>query len=222
MSAPATTAAAAAAAAAPAKRVATRVAPTCTSIKESWSHRFAPCCPPPPILLFTETILINEKKKTTQLEQNKKKKPMPRSYFALSPSQGIKARDINPDSKNVNLVAKVHSATVVVDTERKSDKTRYRIAEVVVGDDTGSVVLTAKNDQIDLLQPGNTVEIRNGKIDMWKINPQSSYIRLIVDKWGKINAAATAATFTVNVADNASTVEYELVNDTADAAAPQN
>jgi len=48
--------------------------------------------------------------------------------------------------------------------------------------------------------------VRNSKIDMFK-----GYMRLAVDKWGKIELAKEAANWEVNTDNNLSAVEYELV-----------
>jgi len=56
------------------------------------------------------------------------------------------------------------------------------------------------------VQPGKTVVVRNAKIDMFK-----GFMRLAVDKWGKIEQAKEPAKFEVNTENNLSTVEYELV-----------
>lgn len=109
--------------------------------------------------------------------------------------------------------------TVVVDKTR-ADSTRVRIAEALVGDATGCITLTARNgfhfpdvlfltgsiEQIDVITPGSTIIARNARIDMFK-----GFMRLTVDKWGKIEAASQPATFEVNTQNNLSAIEYELV-----------
>ena len=59
---------------------------------------------------------------------------------------------------------------------------------------------------VDLMKPGNTVTLRNAKIDMFK-----GSMRLAVDKWGRIEVAEPAD-FEVKEDNNLSLVEYELVN----------
>ncbi|XP_031255379.1 uncharacterized protein At4g28440 [Pistacia vera] len=81
-----------------------------------------------------------------------------------------------------------------------------RIAECLVGDETGSIYFTARNDQVDIMTPGATVILRNAKIDMFK-----GSMRLAVDKWGRIEVTEPA-TFEVKENNNLSLVEYELVN----------
>ena len=68
-----------------------------------------------------------------------------------------------------------------------------RIAEVAVGDETGTVTLRARNGQVDFLLQGLreaeeeekkpfVVVVRNAGVAMYK-----GYMRLIVNKWGKLS-----------------------------------
>lgn len=59
---------------------------------------------------------------------------------------------------------------------------------------------------VDLMKPGETVILRNSRIDMFK-----GTMRLGVDKWGRIEATEPAS-FTVKEDNNLSLVEYELIN----------
>jgi len=112
---------------------------------------------------------------------------------------------LKPGTHGHNLKLKVVSTSTVIEKTR-SDGTKTRIAECFVGDNTGSVTLTARNDQIDKVTPGRTIIVRNAKIDMFK-----GFMRLAVDKWGKIEVASEPATFEVSTSNNLSNVEYELV-----------
>ncbi|XP_022930657.1 uncharacterized protein At4g28440-like [Cucurbita moschata] len=126
----------------------------------------------------------------------------------------IKVEDLKPGSSGHTLTVKVVSSKNVkvvnkggrsaMPTARPQQLTR--ISECLVGDETGSIVFTARNDQVDLMKPGNTVTLRNAKIDMFK-----GSMRLAVDKWGRIEVAEPAD-FEVIEDNNLSLVEYELVN----------
>lgn len=59
---------------------------------------------------------------------------------------------------------------------------------------------------VESMNPGNTVNLRNAKIDMFK-----GSMRLAVDKWGRIEDTEPA-NFIVKEDNNLSLVEYELVN----------
>eukprot|EP01115_Flamella_aegyptia_P005926 TRINITY_DN24923_c0_g1_i1.p1 TRINITY_DN24923_c0_g1~~TRINITY_DN24923_c0_g1_i1.p1 ORF type:complete len:138 (+),score=25.16 TRINITY_DN24923_c0_g1_i1:83-496(+) len=123
----------------------------------------------------------------------------------LRPAQFSTVEALKPGTHGHNLTLKVVSSTVVVEKTR-TDNSKIKIAECLVGDNTGCIVLTARNEQIDLVQPGRTIIVRNSKIDMFK-----GFMRLAVDRWGKIELAKEPADFKVNSNNNLSSVEYELV-----------
>jgi len=81
-----------------------------------------------------------------------------------------------------------------------------RIAECLVGDETGTILFTARNDQVDIMKEGTTIILRNAKIDMFR-----GSMRLAVNKWGRIEATEPAD-FVVKEDNNLSLVEYELVD----------
>eukprot|EP00898_Chlorokybus_atmophyticus_P008492 jgi/Chlat1/8644/Chrsp87S08039 len=124
----------------------------------------------------------------------------------------IKVQDLRPGTSGHNLTLKVVSCKLVVQRSR-ADGSGVRIAECVVGDDTGVIVFTARNQQVDLMKEGATVNVRNAKIDMFK-----GSMRLAVDKWGLVQPADPAS-FEPNTENNLSAVEYELVTVTEDAPA---
>jgi len=112
---------------------------------------------------------------------------------------------LRPGTHGHNLVLKVASCDVVVEKSR-TDGTKIKIAEAKVGDQTGCITLTARNKQIEVVQPGKTIIARNAKIDMFR-----GFMRLAVDKWGKLEEAPTPANYEVNTNNDLSNVEYELV-----------
>ncbi|KAJ9563167.1 hypothetical protein OSB04_008327 [Centaurea solstitialis] len=127
----------------------------------------------------------------------------------------VKVGELKPGTNGHTLAVKVLSSTTVLDKKSRNSSASFssrpgaantRIAECLIGDETGTILFTARNDQVDLMKPGNTVIIRNAKIDMFK-----GSMRLAVDKWGRIEVTEPA-TFTVKEDNNLSLVEYELVN----------
>ncbi|KAK4770180.1 hypothetical protein SAY87_030712 [Trapa incisa] len=125
---------------------------------------------------------------------------------------------LQPGTSGHNLIAKVVNSKDVPTNARAnrsfSSKTMLsrpvaRIAECLIGDETGSIVFTARNEQVDIMKPGATVILRNAKIDMFK-----GTMRLAVDKWGRVELEDTeaAGSFEVKEDNNLSLVEYELVN----------
>ena len=122
----------------------------------------------------------------------------------LRPAVFSKVINLQPDSKGDNLKVKVLTSNTVVNKARPDGST-IRVAEILIGDDTGQIILTARNNQIDIAKPGSHIIIRNSKIDMFK-----GFMRLAVDKWGNITEDPNPESWEVG-GKNLSEVEYELV-----------
>ncbi|XP_042489360.1 uncharacterized protein At4g28440-like [Macadamia integrifolia] len=119
-----------------------------------------------------------------------------------------KVDQLRPGTSGHTLTVKVVSSKMVLQKVRPDGPQvrQMRIAECLVGDETGIIVFTARNDQVDLMKADTTVILRNAKIDMFK-----GSMRLAVDKWGRVEVTEPAS-FTVKEDNNLSLVEYELVN----------
>ncbi|XP_027062291.1 uncharacterized protein At4g28440-like [Coffea arabica] len=130
----------------------------------------------------------------------------------------VKVEDLKPGTNGHTLTVKVVSAQAIVNkgpnaggggrssSAPLSSRPRPRIAECLVGDETGTIIFTARNEQIDIMIPGTTLILRNAKIDMFK-----GSMRLAVDKWGRVEVTEPA-NFVAKEDNNLSLVEYELVN----------
>lgn len=92
---------------------------------------------------------------------------------------------LHPPRGGFNLCALVGKVKVVVDKLRV-DRSRVRLAEVEVGDETGVVSLRARDGQIDVLQEisnrSGAVVLRNCTLELY----QGRHLRLAVTKWGKL------------------------------------
>ncbi|OIT27636.1 PREDICTED: uncharacterized protein At4g28440-like [Nicotiana attenuata] len=129
----------------------------------------------------------------------------------------IKVDQLKPGTSGHNLTVKVVNANTVLSKKPRNPSSSLRvparpqqntrITECLVGDESGSILFTARNDQVDMMKPDATIILRNAKIDMFK-----GSMRLAVDKWGRVEVAAGPANFVVNEENNLSLVEYELVN----------
>ncbi|XP_047325793.1 uncharacterized protein At4g28440-like [Impatiens glandulifera] len=126
----------------------------------------------------------------------------------------VKVEQLKPGTNGHNLTLKVQTSSTVLQKKDRNLPTpirgssgQTRIAECLVGDETGTILFTARNDQVDLLKVGSTVNFRNAKIDMFK-----GSMRLVVDKWGLVEVVNESANFEVKLDNNLSAIEYELVN----------
>mmetsp|Transcript_55539 Transcript_55539/g.161309 ORF Transcript_55539/g.161309 Transcript_55539/m.161309 type:complete len:565 (+) Transcript_55539:184-1878(+) len=93
---------------------------------------------------------------------------------------------LQPPRGGYNLCVLVGKVTLVVD-KRRVDQSRVRLAEVEIGDETGTVSLRARDEQIDLLEDvsrrSGAVVLRNCTLELY----QGKHIRLAVTKWGKLS-----------------------------------
>lgn len=126
---------------------------------------------------------------------------------ALKKPKFITVDKINPNSKGINLVAKVAKEPVT-----KKEEDGVKIVDCVVGDASGSVTCTARGDaQVAFFKLGQTIIIRNAHTRMLRADAgKSATIRVEVDKWGKIEVSKDALADEVNTKTDVSATEYEL------------
>lgn len=120
----------------------------------------------------------------------------------------IKVDQLRPGTSGLTITVKVVNAKMVMPRGQNDGRQgrQMRIAECLVGDETGIIVFTARNAHVDIMKTGATVTLRNAKVDMFK-----GSMRLAVDKWGSVEPT-DAADFTVKEDNNLSLIEFELVN----------
>lgn len=140
-----------------------------------------------------------------------------------------KISELEPKSHGQNLIVRVESIKAT-EEKKRYDGAVIKIAEVLIGDDSGCVVLTARNgtssstlffpqlnqqriEQIDQFVVGNVYVLRNCTVDM-----HQGFMRISVTQWGKISthpdgiASTPDAPKKVKTDSNMSEVEYELVD----------
>ena len=71
-------------------------------------------------------------------------------------------------SKGHNVVVKVLDHKVVRELVRALDNSKSTIAECLVGDSTGCIILSLRNEQVDQVKPNTVITVRNGRVDMYK------------------------------------------------------
>lgn len=136
----------------------------------------------------------------------------PKSALGHSYSHGKKLRkpvyievnQLQPGTRGHNIKAKVSEIRSVLERPRRDGST-LTIAEVLIGDETGCVLFTARNEQIDIIKGAKEIILRNCKVEMFK-----GFMRLAVDMWGLIERTEGNIK-KINVENNLSNTEYELV-----------
>lgn len=105
-----------------------------------------------------------------------------------------------PDSKNFNLQVKV----VSIAEQSKGDAPSCLC---IVGDESGVVKFSAAGaTEVNAVKEGVSLILRNANVEMIK-----GHIHLQVGKWGKVEVSPEDFTFSPNVKNDISDVEYELV-----------
>jgi hypothetical protein len=105
-----------------------------------------------------------------------------------------KIESLKPGAHGQNLRVIVHELKLVLTRERM-DGSQTRIAEALVGDRTGCILLSAKNglisnfiitsfslEQVEHLQKNSTITLINAKVEVF-----DQHMHLVVDKWGCVN-----------------------------------
>jgi replication factor A1 len=84
-------------------------------------------------------------------------------------------------SRRVNLVARVVELAEPRDVSSSSDGELHRVAEALVGDETGVVLLTLWDEDVGRFSVGDVVEVDNGYAGTFK-----GRLRLNVGRYGKV------------------------------------
>jgi replication factor A1 len=115
-----------------------------------------------------------------------------------------KVGDLTPESKAVNVTAKVVSKTEIREIPMGRDGSAHKVSDALVGDETGVVYLTLWDDNIEKVNEGDTVRVENGYVTLFKGN-----IRLNIGKYGKLEPAKEPLAVEVNTENNVSSKTYE-------------
>lgn len=106
------------------------------------------------------------------------------SEVGTSSDEYSKVGSLKSDLRNLDLVVKIVNIGSPRSIPSKRDKKQHQIAEALVGDETGSVVLTLWDDQINRFGPGEVVEIRRGYTTLFR-----GSLRLNVGRGGQMEKA---------------------------------
>jgi len=95
--------------------------------------------------------------------------------------ENLNVEALKPDLQDLNLIVKILNIGPSRGVLSKRDQRQRLIAEALVGDETGSVVLTLWEDQIRRFAANDVVEIRQGYTNLFK-----GSLRLNVGRNGRI------------------------------------
>ena len=102
---------------------------------------------------------------------------------------------------------RVDSVKVVSERVSYDGQSVRRSAQCVIGDSTGSVVLVANDEQLNVVQQGAVITIRNANARVFQ-----EHIRIEIDKWAKVEpSTAQIGAVNLDIKKNISATAYELV-----------
>lgn len=113
-----------------------------------------------------------------------------------------KVKDLSPESKQVNVLAKVVSLSEEKEIQPRFGEAR-KLVEATVGDETATVLLTLWENQIGMIAPDETIEVDNGYVTLVR-----GHVRLNVGKYGSISKSEQAIE-DVNTELDVSEVEHQ-------------
>jgi replication factor A1 len=116
----------------------------------------------------------------------------------------VKVGELTPDSRAVNVTAKIVSKSEVRNITSGRDYAAHRVCDALVGDDTGCVYLTLWDDNIEKVNEEDTINVKNGYVNLFRGN-----MRLNVGRYGTLEVAEEALAGEVNTENNLSTKVYE-------------
>jgi len=115
----------------------------------------------------------------------------------------VKIEKLTPNSRGVNTIVKVISKSEVRNVTGRDYSVR-RVADALVGDETGCIYLTLWDDNILKINEESTLRITNGYVNLFKGN-----MRLNIGKYGSFELLEESPITEVNTENNLSDKRYE-------------
>ncbi|HKN06309.1 MAG: single-stranded DNA-binding protein [Thermoplasmata archaeon] len=97
-----------------------------------------------------------------------------------------KVRDLTPNSKQVNVLAKVINVGEAKEVMGKFGDPR-KVCEAVVGDDTATIILSLWNEQIGSIAKDEVILVDNGYVSLVR-----GHMRLNVGRYGNLSKSTEA------------------------------
>lgn len=116
----------------------------------------------------------------------------------------VKVEDLNSYSRRVYTVVKVVSVAEPREVTSRRDMSTHRVAEALVGDDSGSIYMTLWDDVIDTVEEDQVLNIKDAYINLFR-----GSMRLNLGRYGSYDVLDEAPFEDVNLDNNLSSRVYE-------------
>ncbi|MEM3737503.1 MAG: hypothetical protein QXJ75_05420 [Candidatus Bathyarchaeia archaeon] len=93
----------------------------------------------------------------------------------------MKVSDLQVGSRGVEMDLRVSKKFEERQITSRADGSNHRVAEALVGDDSGCILLTLWDDLIDQVQPDDKLKLENGFVSLFR-----GSMRLNVGRYGKL------------------------------------
>ena len=108
-----------------------------------------------------------------------------------------KIEELTPRSKGLDMAVKVVEKMDEREVTARSTGRQHRVAEFLVGDETGAIVLSLWDDNIDKIEAGKTYLLKNAYVNTFR-----NSMRISTGKYGSIEDSETEVE--ANVENNVS------------------
>jgi len=116
----------------------------------------------------------------------------------------VKIGELTPASRAVNVKAKVVSKSEVRNVAAGRDGEPHTVCDALIGDDTACVYLTLWDENIEKVNEGDTINIGNGYVTLFRGN-----MRLNIGRYGTLQVSEEELPGEVNTENNLSNKVYE-------------
>jgi len=93
-----------------------------------------------------------------------------------------KISELKPFMKKVDIEGKVIGKNEIREVTSKLDNSSHKVTEVLIGDDSGCVLLTLWDEAIDKVEEGKSYKVVNGYTSTFK-----NSLRLNVGRYGELS-----------------------------------
>jgi replication factor A1 len=116
----------------------------------------------------------------------------------------VKVEGLDPESRQVNVTVKVVTKGEARETVSRRDGSTHKVVDALVGDETGAVYLTLWDDNIEKVNEGDTINVKNGYVTLFR-----GSMRLNIGRYGSLETGAPPIE-NVNADNNLSNKEYPM------------
>jgi len=126
------------------------------------------------------------------------------STYDEKDAEPVKVGELNSYSRKVYTTVKVISKTEEREVTSRSDMSTHRVAEALVGDETGTIYMTLWDNVLDEIQDDMVLEVKDAYVNLFK-----GSMRLNLGRYGSYEVIDEAPFYDVNIENNLSSKVFE-------------